>query len=117
MTTSGAEPRHPEPIDRRRLITSTLWTLIVFVLCLFLPAGTWTWFRGWLFFFVTIAMMIPVALYLRRANPAVIAARVNRHEGTKGWDRLIVAFLIPAIISILPLAALDDGRYHWHPVP
>lgn len=117
MTTSGAEPRQPEPIDRHRLITSTLWTLIVFVLCLFVPAGTLAWFRGWLFFFVAIAMRIPVAMYLRRVNPEVIAARVNRHEGTKGWDRLLVGFLISAIISILPLAALDDGRYHWHPVP
>ena len=28
-----------------------------------------------------------IGLYLRRVNPEVIAARVNRHEGTKGWDR------------------------------
>ena len=117
MTTISDQPRQPEPINRRRLILGIGLTLLGFVLCLFVPAGTLAWFRGWLFFFVTIAMRIPVAMYLRRVNPEVIAARLNRHEGTKGWDRLIVAFLIPAIISILLVAALDDGRYHWHPVP
>ena len=25
----------------------------------------------------------------RRVNPEVIAARINRHEGTKRWDRLL----------------------------
>ncbi len=117
MATNDDQQGHPEPIDRRRLILGIGLTLLGFVLCLFVAAGTLAWFRGWLFFFVAIAMRIPVAMYLRRVNPEVIAARLNRHEGTKGWDRLIVAFLIPAIISILLLAALDDGRYHWHPVP
>ncbi len=116
MATNDDQQRQPEPIDRCRLMISTTSSLLVFVLCLFVPAGTWAWFRGWLFFFVTIALMIPVSMYLRLVNPEIIAARANRHEGTKGWDRPIVGFLIPAIISIVPLAALDDGRYHWHPV-
>ena len=60
---------------------------------------------------------IVIALYLRRVNPDVIAARVNRHEGTKGWDRCLLGILIPAIVSILPVAALDDGGFHWLPVP
>ena len=29
----------------------------------------------------------------------------------------MLGLLIPAMVSILPVAALDDGRYHWHPVP
>ena len=60
---------------------------------------------------------ILITLYLRRVNPDVIAARVNRHEGTKGWDRLLLGILIPAMVSILPVAALDDSRYHWFHVP
>ena len=60
-------------------------TLLIFALCLFLPAGTWTWARGWLFFAVVVATGVVISLYLRRVNPEVIAARVNRHEGTKGW--------------------------------
>jgi protein-S-isoprenylcysteine O-methyltransferase Ste14 len=56
-------------------------------------------------------------LYLRRANPDVVAARVNRHEGTKSWDRIRLGFSFPTVAAIPTLAALDDGRFHWSPVP
>ena len=103
--------------DRRRLFLGVGWTLLIFLLCLFLAAGTWAWSRGWLFFVVIVGTSILITLYLRRVNPDVIAARVNRHEGTKGWDRWLLGILISAIVSILPVAALDDSRYHWFHVP
>ncbi len=106
-----------EPIDRRRLIASTILILLIFPMCLFVPAGTLSWFRGWLFLVVIVGAMILVTIYLRRVNPDVIAGRVNRHVGTKAWDRALVAAFIPILISIIPLAALDDGRFHWFPVP
>ena len=57
-------------------------------------------------------------LYLRRVNPEVIAARINRHKGTKRWDLLLRAiFILPTMLAIPIVAALDDGRYHWLPVP
>ena len=117
MATSSDPSRQPEPTDRRRLITSTLWTLVIFALCLFLPAGTWAWARGWLFYAVVVAASVVITVYLRRVNPDVISARVNRHEGTKGWDRWVLGLFIPMMVSILPVAALDDGRYSWSHVP
>jgi protein-S-isoprenylcysteine O-methyltransferase Ste14 len=92
--------------------------LLCYVLCLFVPAGTLAWFKGWLFLFVMVGTIILVSLYLRRVNPEVIAARINRHQGTKRWDRLLVmVFILPTILATLIVAALDDGRYHWLPVP
>ena len=117
MATNSDQVRQPEQTDRRLLFLGVGWTLLIFVLCLFLPAGTWAWFRGWLFFVVVVAASILITLYLRRVNPDVIAARVNRHGGTKGWDRLLLGILIPAMVSILPVAALDDSRYHWFHLP
>lgn len=117
MATNSDLPRQPEPTDRPRLILSIGLTLVFFVLCLFFPAGTWAWARGWLFFVVVVATSVVISLYLRRVNPDIIAARVNRHEGTKGWDRWLLGLLIPAMVSILPVAALDDGRFHWLPMP
>jgi protein-S-isoprenylcysteine O-methyltransferase Ste14 len=117
MMTVSDQPHQPEPTDRRRLITSTCWTLVIFVLCLFLPAGSWTWARGWLFFAAVVASLVVVSLYLRRANPDVIAARTNRHEGTKGWDRWVLGVLLPLMVSILPVSSLDDRRFHWSHVP
>jgi hypothetical protein len=85
MATHDDQPH--EPIDRRRLIISTVSSLLIAVLCLFLPAGTWAWARGWLFFIVLVGASVVITMYLRRVNPDVIAARVNRHEGIEGWDR------------------------------
>lgn len=107
-----------EPIDRRRLIISTVSSLLIAVLCLFLPAGTWTWSRGWLFLIVLVGASVVITVYLRRANPDVIAGRVNRHKGTKRWDLILGAFFgLPTLLAIPIVAALDDGRYHWFPVP
>jgi protein-S-isoprenylcysteine O-methyltransferase Ste14 len=114
MATNRDQTRQPEPTDRRRLVLSVGSSLLIFVLCLFLPAGTWTWFRGWLFFSVAVAASILISVYLRRVNPDVIAARVNRHDGTKRWDLLLGAiFGLPTMLAIPIVAALDDGRFHW----
>jgi len=106
-----------EPIDRRRLIISTTSSLLVLVLCLFLPAGTWAWSRGWLFLGVLLAASVVVTVYLRRVNPDVIAGRVNRHQGTKRWDRILFVIALPTLMAIPILAALDDGRFHWSHLP
>jgi protein-S-isoprenylcysteine O-methyltransferase Ste14 len=107
-----------EPIDRRRLIISTVASLLILVLCLFVAAGTWAWFRGWLFLVVVVGTSVVETLYLRRVNPDVIAGRVNRHEWPRRWDLLLglIGFL-PTMLAIPILAALDDGRYHWLHLP
>src|SRR4051794_15995795 len=118
MATHSDQPRQPEPIDRRRFLISTTSSLLVLVLCLFLPAGTWAWSRGWLFLVVMIVASILVTLYLRRVNPDVIAGRVNRHEWPSRWDLLLVLFgLLPMMTTIFIVPALDDGRYHWSHLP
>ncbi len=112
------QSRKPEPIDRFRLILSSTSSLMIIVVCLFLSAGTWAWSRGWIFLIVVVGASIVATLYLRRANPDVIAGRVNRHEGARRWDLLLglIGFL-PTMLAILIVAGLDDGRYHWSHVP
>ena len=117
MATSSDQSRQPEPIDRRRLVVSTTASMVILVLCLFLPAGTWAWLRGWLFLFVVIVASIAGTLYLRRVNPEVIAARINRREGTRRRDWNLGMIFLTTVMAIPILAALDDGRFHWLPVP
>jgi protein-S-isoprenylcysteine O-methyltransferase Ste14 len=117
MATNDDHQRQPEPIDRRRLILSTTSSLLALFLCLLLPAGTWAWPRGWFFLGVLLASSIPTTLYLRRVNPDVIAGRVNRHERPRRWDLILGLMSLVMMLAVLILAALDDGRYHWLPVP
>ena len=107
----------PEPIDRRRLFLGVGRVFLLIILGLFLPAGTWTWLRGWAFFIVFVVVCIFATMYLRRVNPEVIVARVNRHKGTKHWDRILLGIFFPTVMVVPILAALDDGRYHWFHVP
>jgi protein-S-isoprenylcysteine O-methyltransferase Ste14 len=118
MQTDDDQTTQPEPIDRRRLIISTIASLLIFVVCLFLPAGTWAWFPGWLFLVAMVAASVVITVYLRRVNPDVVAGRINRQKGTKRWDLLLgLFFILPTMLAIPIVAALDDGRYHWFPLP
>jgi protein-S-isoprenylcysteine O-methyltransferase Ste14 len=117
MTTNSIQTTHPEPIDRRRLVLSVGLSLLLIGLSLFLPAGSWSWLRGWLFLAVLVVASVVVTLYLRRVNPDVLAARINRHEAPRCWDLLLGLMMLAAMIAVPIVAALDDGRYHWLPVP
>jgi len=67
--------------------------MIQAAMCLFLPAPSWTWFRGWLVFVVVVVTSTVITLYLRRVNPDVIAARVRPiaavRDGTVGGEWLL----------------------------
>ena len=118
MATNGDQPRQPEPIDRRRLFLNLGLSLLFIVLCLFLPAGTWAWTRGWLFLLVLV-----VASILGHLVSATGQSRGHRRsdQPPRGDETLGSALggdlLLPTMLAIPIVAALDDGRYHWSHVP
>jgi protein-S-isoprenylcysteine O-methyltransferase Ste14 len=110
MTTSSTEPN---PAQWRSIIRRSVVALLVLALLLFIPAGSISWTRGWLFFLVLVTELGVSALYLWRINPEIFAARSRIHPGTKRWDRILLGFLFPAMLAIVAVGALDDGRFHW----
>jgi protein-S-isoprenylcysteine O-methyltransferase Ste14 len=103
----------PSPAQWRSIITRSVATLLILVLFLFVPAGSISWARGWLFLLVVVILLGAAVLYLWRINPEIFTARSRIHPGTKRWDRILLGFLFPAMIAIVPVGALDDGRFHW----
>lgn len=99
--------------NRRRIIGVLLCLPLFFYVFLFLPASTFAWYRGWLFILVFLTAETILAMYLWRTNPELLIARSHFHKGTKWWDKILLAFLTPAFLAILPIAALDDSRFHW----
>jgi protein-S-isoprenylcysteine O-methyltransferase Ste14 len=104
-------------INRRHLVLILVCLPLYIALCLFLPAGSWTWVRGWLFTLVFVVASVFIFVFLWRVNPEVVFARSHSHEGTKRWDKILLWFLFPAMLVIVPVSALDAGRFHWFPVP
>ncbi len=117
MTTAENLNQNAGRINRRRLVLTVLGTPLFFALFLFLPAGTWTWAKGWLFVLVMVASCVVITVYVWRVNPELVAARINPHRGTKRWDKVLLGLFLPAFLAIFPVAALDDGRFHWLPLP
>jgi protein-S-isoprenylcysteine O-methyltransferase Ste14 len=104
-------------LDQGRLVRFLFAVPVYFGLFMFLPAGTLAWVRGWVFIAVFVGSLAIVGVYLWRVNPEVVVARTGVQTGTKPWDKVLLSFLLPAFYAIIPVAALDDGRFHWFPLP
>jgi protein-S-isoprenylcysteine O-methyltransferase Ste14 len=107
----------PPRLNRRRIILILLCLPIFCSLCLFLPAGTFAWMRGWCFIATFLLAETLVIIYLWRTNPELLIARSSFHRGTKRWDTRLLAILFPMLIALFPIAALEDGRFHWSVMP
>ncbi len=106
-----------EEFNPWQLVRFALALPIFFALFMFLPAGTWAWERGWLFIVVFIAATVVASVALWFGNPDIYVARSRFRRDTKRWDKILLPFILSAMIAILPIAALDDGRFHWLPMP
>jgi protein-S-isoprenylcysteine O-methyltransferase Ste14 len=117
MTAASDRDLRRDEINKGRLVRFLLGLPVYFAVFLFLPAGTWAWTKGWVFIGVFLGTLAVVGLYLWRVNPEVVVARTGFHEGTKRWDELLLCLFLPAVYAIVPVAALDDGRFQWFPLP
>src|SRR6185436_796517 len=98
-------------------IAQLIATLVVMGAALFWPAGTFDWPRGWIFLSLFLALILISIVWIWQTNPELFAARSRYQKGTKGWDAIVATLVIILFASVLPVGALDDGRYHWAPQP
>lgn len=90
----------------------------VFALLLFLPAGTWRYWQGWVFLAVfALCTSIP-SIYLLRTNPAALERRM--HAGpfseTRMTQKVIISVAAFSLLGMIVLSALDY-RFNWSSVP
>jgi protein-S-isoprenylcysteine O-methyltransferase Ste14 len=117
MTAANGSDGPLQGINRRRVVLGLIALPVFFALFMFLPAGTWSWPKGWLFVLIELCIVSAVFLVLQRVNPEVIVARSCFHEETKRWDKVLLCLYSPAMSAVVVVAALDDSRFHWFPVP
>jgi protein-S-isoprenylcysteine O-methyltransferase Ste14 len=122
MAQSPTQDRTPERPRQDR--AATIWRLAVVVVAspllmawgLFAVAGTLDWWQGWLYSAVVLAVNSVIVPYTWRVNPDLVVAR-SRFRFAKGWDKVLTCFLVPSLMAIFVVAALDSGRFHWLPIP
>jgi protein-S-isoprenylcysteine O-methyltransferase Ste14 len=107
----------PAPMSATRAILYAIGSPLVFVALVFIPAGRIDWLAGWIFVVVLVAAFGLSALLLMRVNPIIYRARSRFQPGTKKWDLVLVAVLLPAMMAEIPVASFDAGRMGWSQVP
>jgi protein-S-isoprenylcysteine O-methyltransferase Ste14 len=110
------EPRLSTAALRRTMLSGVIFFIVLFI-AMFLPAGDMQWAKGWLFLLVFLVLVVLAIAYLWRVNPDIFVARSKIHEDTKGWDKVLVSIIVLAHMAEFPVAAFDDGRFHWSNVP
>lgn len=110
-------PHDPPPMPPAKIVVYAITLPLSLLLLIFWPAGSLGWRPGWLFVAVVVIGFGVSGLVLARVNPVIYRARSRFQPGTKGWDKALLAIILPAMVAILPVAALDAGRLHGSHVP
>ena len=106
-----------DPILRQGVIQGIFGTLL-FLVVIFLPAGTFDYWQGWLFLGTFAASTIGFTLYLAIYDRPLLERRMKagpQHE--QEWtQKIIVSLIFLTFFAAIVLPALDY-RYGWSPVP
>jgi protein-S-isoprenylcysteine O-methyltransferase Ste14 len=87
---------------------------VLWVAVLFSAAGRLNWTRGWICVALYAAGMSAIGLAVRRCNAPLMEARAKwRREGTKRFDRIFLALLLPLVFLQPLVAGLDAVRFRW----
>lgn len=76
-------------IDIKQLVLQSVSIFVSFALALFLPAGTFTWFAGWLFLALFFGFYLAVTVWLFQHNPGLLTERMRfTTTDQQGWDKI-----------------------------
>jgi protein-S-isoprenylcysteine O-methyltransferase Ste14 len=89
-----------------------------FLVLVFVPAGTFAYWRGWAFIAVFAAATLLPSFYLAMTNPAALRRRM--HAGptaeTRPLQKVIITLAFVAMAAMIAVSALDF-RFGWSAVP
>lgn len=84
-------------------------------LLIFLPAGTWSFFGGWLLMGILFVPMFAAGIVMMVKNPALLKSRLNARETETEQSRVIKLSGLMFLAGFV-LAGLDF-RFSWLPLP
>lgn len=96
---------------RTQLILRALLAPILMIGLVFLVAGRWDFWQGWVYWGMNTIILILMGTVLTK-NSELVEERLNPKEGMKGWDKFYFAVTAPLYIIALILGGLD-ARFGW----
>ena len=98
-----------------KLIAGCL-SLAGFAVMVFWLSGTFRWQRAWGCIGIMVVLHGMSGLYLWRKDPELIKRRGSIGQGTKTWDKAVVALFGLVHLAVWIIAALDH-RHAWSNMP
>jgi protein-S-isoprenylcysteine O-methyltransferase Ste14 len=102
----------------RQAIAQSVFGLVFFVALIFVTAGTWNYWQGWVFLAVFAASTTGFTIYLAIYDKPLLERRMRagpRHEKERS-QKIIISLIIVAFLAFIILPILDY-RYGLSPVP
>jgi protein-S-isoprenylcysteine O-methyltransferase Ste14 len=92
--------------------------LVAFILMVFVPAGTFDYWRGWAFIAVFAAATLIPSVYLAVNNPDALRRRMQAGPGAESrpLQKVIIAVAFVSVVSMIVVSVLDF-RFGWSAVP
>jgi protein-S-isoprenylcysteine O-methyltransferase Ste14 len=106
-------------VNGARLWLRVLVFWLIFVVMLFLPAGSFNWTEAWIFLALYFGWAIPMVRWLQRNNPELLRERMKGpiQKDQKGWDKLLVVAIMPVSIAFFVVLGFDAVRFGWSDPP
>lgn len=88
--------------------------ILFLIILLIILAGRLNYWQAWLFGLICLLVVIGIS-FLFGKNFKEIQDRMKSGPDTKWWDILFWLIYGPMNLTILVIAGLDAGRFHWSP--
>jgi len=91
--------------------------ILLLPMVLFIAAGRLDWVWAWVYVGTTVSLTFVSRIAVIRTNPDLIVERAQslEREDVKGWDRMILFFLLlVSPLAMMIVAGLDE-RFGWSP--
>ena len=99
---------------KAKFLFKILITTLIFSLILFISAGKANYFQGWIFLTINILSAF-MNYWTIRNEPELMNERSKVGDGSKSWDKKILAFSSLVYLFNIVIAGLDSGRFQWSP--
>ena len=102
-----------------RLIVSTIASVAIIALLLFVPAGTLNWPRAWLTIGIFLAGSVVSIVDLMRVSPVLLNERLKSpfQKGQPLADKIVLVVLVAGFYGMIAFTAFDVFRLHAFLMP